>query len=61
MSEEKESELFRSEEDKIIETLILEGLRRFFDDADFLPIRQSLYNIENVVPLYDDETSALIT
>eukprot|EP01035_Chromulina_nebulosa_P020461 gene20461-26549_t len=53
--------IYHSEEDKIIESLILEGLRRSYDDSDFLPIRQSLYNIENVIPMYDDEISASIT
>lgn len=50
----------RSEEDKIIETLHVEGLRRLYDDSDFLPIRQSLYNVENVIAMYDDEISQSI-
>jgi hypothetical protein len=47
----------RSEEDKIIESIVVEGANNFFDDNDFLPIRQSLYNVENIVPIYDDEVS----
>lgn len=54
---ENSGEVYRSEEDKIIESLILEGNRRIYDDNDFLPIRQSLYNVENIVPMYDDEIS----
>lgn len=49
----------RSDEEKIIEGLILEGLRKQYEDLDFLPIRQSLYNIENVIPEYDDEVGLL--
>jgi hypothetical protein len=44
-----------NEEDKIIESIILEGNNKIFDDTDFLPIRQSLYSIHTVIPEYDDE------
>lgn len=34
--------------------------KQHYEDADFLPIRQSLYNVGNIVPLYDDEISSSI-
>jgi hypothetical protein len=50
----------RTDEDRIIESIIVEGNGAMFDDADFLPARQSLYNVENVIPEYDDEASQRI-
>ena len=50
----------RTDEDRIIESIILEGNQGLFEDVDFLPSRQSLYNVENVVPEYDDEVSQKI-
>ena len=50
----------RTDEDRIIEVLVMENQKRKHEDADFLPIRQSLYNAETVVPVYDDDVSALI-
>jgi hypothetical protein len=50
----------RTDEDRIIEALVVEGKRALYEDIDFLPLRQSLYNIENVVPEYDDEVSPSI-
>lgn len=49
----------RTEEDKIIETLLIDGVSipNTYDDVDFLPVRQSLYNIQTITPEYDDETS----
>lgn len=47
----------RSEEDKIIESLVVEGTNELYVDHDFLPIRQSLYNVETIVPTYDDDVS----
>lgn len=43
----------RSEEDLIIESLLLEG-DPAYDDQDFMPIRQSLYEIESIAPQYDE-------
>jgi hypothetical protein len=45
----------RTDEDRIIENLILEGKQALYEDVDFLPSRQSLYNVDNVIPDYDDE------
>lgn len=47
----------RTEEDKIIETIVLEGKSRMYEDLDFLPIRQSLYNVQTIIPDYDLENS----
>ena len=52
---EKANNVFESDEEKIISALVVEGLRNLYEDTDFLPIRQSLYNFENIIPLYDDE------
>ena len=46
---------FRTDEDKIIEDLALEGNNKFYVDTDFLPIRQSLYNVKNIIADYDAE------
>lgn len=48
-------EEYRSEEDRIIETILLDGQKAFYDDLDFLPARQSLYNSEKNIAEYDDE------
>lgn len=45
----------KSDEDRIIEALVLEGRDGLYEDIDFLPLRQSLYNSENIIPEYDDE------
>ncbi len=45
----------RSDEDRIIESLVLEGRQRLYEDLDFLPTRQSLYQSEKQIPEYDDE------
>ena len=50
----------RTDEDRIIEALVVEGKQALYEDIDFLPLRQSLYNVENVVPEYDDEISQSI-
>jgi hypothetical protein len=44
----------RTEEDKIIEILQIEG-GTLYEDLDFIPGRQSLYDMEDFVPLYDEE------
>lgn len=52
---------FRTDEDRIVETLLIDGnTNSIFDDVDFLPIRQSLYNVQTVIPEYDDETAPRI-
>ena len=45
-----------TEEDKIIEILQIEG-GGLYEDMDFIPSRQSLYDIEDIVPPYDEETA----
>ena len=49
----------RTDEDRIIETLLIDGINmtNTYDDVDFLPVRQSLYNVQTVTPDYDDEIS----
>ena len=51
----------RTEEDRIIEIIKIEGGLRIFEDSDFLPIRQSLYEIEDIPGSYDEEISHTIT
>ena len=51
-----EAEEFRSDEDRIINNIIIEGNNRQFDDTDFLPIRQSLYTNVTEIPEYDGDT-----
>ncbi len=51
-----EPEEFTSDEDRIINNLVIEGNNRLFDDTDFLPIRQSLYTNVSNIPEYDGDT-----
>ena len=51
-----DGEEFTSDEDRIINNLVVEGNGRFFDDTDFLPIRQSLYTNVSDIPEYDGDT-----
>jgi len=44
----------RNDEDRIIEILRIEGMLRLYEDLDFLPVRQSLYEIEDIAPNYDE-------
>eukprot|EP01041_Mallomonas_annulata_P009253 gene9253-19209_t len=44
----------RTEEDKIIEILQIEG-GSLYEDMDFIPGRQSLYDVEDIIPPYDEE------
>ena len=55
------SEEARMEEDRVIEIIKIEGGLRQYEDVDFLPIRQSLYEIEDIPPSYDEEASNNIT
>ncbi len=48
-------EEIRNEEDRIIENIVLDGQKALYDDLDFLPARQSLYNSEKSIAEYDDE------
>lgn len=50
---ENNNEAYRSDEDIIIETIVIESKSRMHEDTDFLPIRQSLYNVTTVVPEWD--------
>ena len=47
----------RTEEDKIIEVLIIEGADAMFEDGDFVPSRGSLYETMDAVPPYDSAVS----
>ena len=51
----------RSDEDKIIEILKIEGMVRLYEDLDFLPVRQSLYEIEDICPSYDTDVQFKIS
>lgn len=51
----------RTEEDRIIDHLIIEGKDDLYSDLDFIPARQSLYNSEKMIPEYDDEVFQQIT
>ena len=55
MGSSQEMEDERTDEDRIIENLVLEGKQALYEDIDFLPSRQSLYNDEGLIPDYDDE------
>jgi hypothetical protein len=56
----KMEENYQTEEDRIIELLTLEGENNFFEDTDFIPNRQSLYETEGVVEDYDLDVANLI-
>jgi hypothetical protein len=45
----------RTDEDRIIETMIIERNANSYDDTDFVPIRQSLYTVATAIPEYDDD------
>eukprot|EP00981_Chlorochromonas_danica_P009924 scaffold2913_cov181-Ochromonas_danica.AAC.18 len=53
--EEEHKEEFRNDEERIIENMVLDGRTDLYEDLDFLPTRQSLYNSEKLIPEYDDE------
>jgi hypothetical protein len=46
-----------TDEDRIIESLSREGATaiKHYEDPDFQPTRQTLYNVPTVTPEYDDE------
>ena len=50
----------RSEEDKIIEVMVIEGLDKQYEDADFVPSRSSLYENIEVIPYYDEKISSQV-
>lgn len=50
----------RTEEDKIIEVMIIEGEDAQYEDSDFVPSRGSLYDSLDAVPLYDASISSQI-
>ena len=50
----------RTDEDRIIESLVIAGVNTVYQDYDFLPVRNSLYNIENFVPEYDEDVGPTI-
>lgn len=43
----------RSEEDKIVEVIVIEGGNAKYEDTDFVPSRGSLYDVIESVPAYD--------
>ncbi len=45
----------RSDEDKIVDALVIEDSGRLFDDTDFLPVRNSLYVNPTQIPEYDGD------
>lgn len=59
--EKQSSQAHRSEEDQIIELLSIEGSGNLFEDTDFIPNRQSLYDNEGFIPYYDTEVTNFIT
>jgi hypothetical protein len=50
----------RTEEDKIIEVMVIEGDESRFEDSDFVPSRGSLYDTLDMVPPYDQASSSQI-
>lgn len=61
MSNNNPFEEHRTEEERIIDNLVVEGKRKLYEDLDFIPARQSLYNSEKLIPEYDDEVFQQIT
>lgn len=54
------------DEDRIIESLLLQGLtagnaENLYQDGEFLPVKTSLYSIENLLPEYDFENAPNVT
>ena len=47
----------RTEEDKIIEIIKIEANNTPYEDSDFIPNQQSLYETEGFVPFYDNEVA----
>lgn len=50
----------RTDEDRIIEVLIIEGQNRLYEDADFMPVKASLYASENHLPRYDVDVPYIV-
>ena len=50
----------RTEEDQIIELMAMEGSGKMFEDTDFIPNRQSLYDNEGFIPYYDTDVTNFI-
>mmetsp|Transcript_15027 Transcript_15027/g.15768 ORF Transcript_15027/g.15768 Transcript_15027/m.15768 type:complete len:951 (+) Transcript_15027:19-2871(+) len=50
----------KTEEDRIIELLTLEGENNLYEDTDFIPNRQSLYETEGVIEDYDVDVANFI-
>lgn len=51
---------FRTEEDRIIEYITLQGGNDLYEDTDFIPNRQSLYETDGIIEDYDLEVANLI-
>lgn len=50
----------KTEEDKIIDIIEMEGSNSLFEDTDFIPNRQSLYENEGFIPFYDVDYASKI-
>lgn len=50
----------KTEEDKIIDLIEMEGSNALFEDTDFIPNRQSLYENEGFIPFYDVDHASMI-
>jgi hypothetical protein len=50
----------KTEEDKIIDLIEIEGSSALFEDTDFIPNRQSLYENEGFIPFYDVDYASMI-
>ena len=55
-----DEDVIRTEEDRIIEVLVIEGQNRLYEDGDFMPVKQSLYLSENMIPNYDLDVPYLV-
>lgn len=51
----------RTEEDKIIEIIEIEGKNSLYEDSDFIPSRHSLYEKNGLIAEYDNVVSSSIT
>ena len=59
-AEMTDEQVVRTEEDRIIEVLVIEGQNRQYEDCDFMPVKQSLYLSENMIPNYDLDVPYLV-
>ena len=50
----------RTDEDRIRVVLVIEGQNRLYEDSDFMPVKQSLYMHEELVPDYDSSLPYIV-